>query len=172
MFKKTNFVIINPFQTTSNILLLPLKYFIVDSNSRHFSKSIFISNEVWFRFFYMFLLNLPNLLNHLVDGLIFINKQTHLVIQYNLNSMLNDSRVSIITNIKSNSPHILSISKIFYSVVWLERELQEFSGVSFLYLTDTRRLLLDYLESKCFRQTHVGNDKNFNNNIYDITLNY
>jgi NADH:ubiquinone oxidoreductase subunit C len=162
----------NSFSTISNTFLLPLKYFIVDSSSRHFSKYIFISNEFWFRFFYTFLLNLPNFLNHLVDGLIFVTKPTQLTIQYNLNSMVNDSRISILTNIDKNSPNILSISSIIYSAVWLERELQEFSGVSFLYLSDTRRLLLDYLELKGSWQTHLGNDKIFNNNIYDINLNY
>ena len=162
----------NFFPVISNILLLPLKYFIVDSNSRHFSKYIFVSNEFWFRFFYLYLLNLPNSLNHLVDGLIFVTKPTQITIQYNLNSMVSDSRISLVTNINDNSPHILSISTIIYSAVWLERELQEFSWVSFLHLTDTRRLLLDYLEPKGCWQTHLGNDKTFSNNIYDITLNY
>jgi NADH:ubiquinone oxidoreductase subunit C len=172
VFKKINLIKVNSFQTTPNILLLPLKHFIVDSNSRHFSKSILIDSKLWFRFFYMCLLNLPNCLNHLVDGLIFLTKPTQLVIQYNLNSMLSDSRVSVVTSIDSNTPSILSISTILYSATWLERELQEFSGITFLYLIDTRRLLLDYLEPKSFWQTHLGNDKNFNNNLYDINVTY
>lgn len=162
----------NPTLIASNILLLPIKYFIIDSNSRHFSKYTFVSNEFWFRFFYMFLLNLPNSLTHLVDGLVFLTKPTQSVIQYNLNSMVNDSRVSVVTSVDNTSKYILSISTIIYSAVWLERELQEFSGVSFLYLTDTRRLLLDYLEPKGSWQTHLGNDKAFSNSLYDITLNY
>jgi Ni,Fe-hydrogenase III component G len=82
--------------------------------------------------------------------------------------MVDDTRLSIFTCLSSLSPQVNSVSTVFSSTVWLERELQEFSGISFLGLSDTRRLLLDYLEHKGFCQTHLGNDKNFNNNFYDV----
>ena len=116
----------------------------------------------------MTLLDLPNSITYVVDGLTFVSQPTKLVIQFNLNKMVDDSRLSILTCVVNLSPQINSISTVFPSTVWLERELQEFSGISFLGLSDTRRLLLDYLEHKGFCQTHLGNDKNFNNNFYDI----
>jgi NADH:ubiquinone oxidoreductase subunit C len=116
----------------------------------------------------MTLLDLPNTITYVVDGLIFVSHLTKLVTQFNLNRMVDDSRLSIFTCLSSLLPQVNSVSTVFPSTVWLERELQEFSGISFLGLSDTRRLLLDYLEHKGFCQTHLGNDKNFNNNFYDV----
>jgi NADH:ubiquinone oxidoreductase subunit C len=67
------------------------------------------------------------------------------------------------------TPHTLnSISMIFKSAAWLERELSEFSGVVFCGLLDTRRLLLDYTEPKRLTLSHVSNDKNFDSMFYEV----
>ena len=66
----------------------------------------------------------------------------------------------------------MSVSPVYASCVWLERELSDFTNINFIGLTDTRRLLLDYFEEKTLWETHISNDKNYNNTIYDILLAY
>jgi Ni,Fe-hydrogenase III component G len=62
--------------------------------------------------------------------------------------MLLEDRELLITSSQVSSLYNDSVSKIIPSSVWLERELSDFSGLSFFGLIDTRRLLLDYLETK------------------------
>lgn len=83
-----------------------------------------------------------------------------------------DSRFSCVTFIDSASFCVPSSSYSFKSTIWLERELSDFTGLNFENLLDTRRLLLDYFEDKQMQQTHISNDKNYNNVIYDVSLAY
>lgn len=86
--------------------------------------------------------------------------------------MLADERVTVHTSVRPSSYFIPTVSTIYKSCVWLERELSDFTNINFLGLTDTRRLLLDYFESKQAWSTHISNDKNFDNTLYDVCLSY
>lgn len=78
-------------------------------------------------------LNLSNLKNE--------NKRFSLV--YILNSINTTSRLLISTSFSMNTI-IMSISNIFKSALWLEREIYDLFGVYFLKHNDLRRLLTDY----------------------------
>lgn len=84
--------------------------------------------------------------------------------------MLIDERLNVVTRVPVKLLKISSLSSVFRSTEWLERELTDFTGFNFCGLTDTRRLLLDYFEERQTYQTHVSNDKNYNNVFYDISL--
>lgn len=142
------------------------------TNSNYFLNHLYVNKNLWARFFLLHKLDLPYRLSHVVDGAQFSSHNGTWVLQYNLNTMLTDDRVAVHTSIQPSSLSAPSISPIYRSCVWLERELSDFTNINFLGLTDTRRLLLDYFESKQVWQTHVSNDKNFNNALYDIFLAY
>ena len=44
----------------------------------------------------------------------------------------------------SEDKKLLSLSRVFSSYTWVERETKEFYGITFLGLRDSRRLLSDY----------------------------
>ena len=44
----------------------------------------------------------------------------------------------------SEDKKLLSLSRVFSSYTWVEREIKEFYGITFLGLRDSRRLLTDY----------------------------
>jgi NADH-quinone oxidoreductase subunit C len=46
--------------------------------------------------------------------------------------------------LKELNNNLLSITSIFYTAAWLEREVFDFFGLYFLYNKDLRRILLDY----------------------------
>jgi NADH:ubiquinone oxidoreductase 27 kD subunit len=46
---------------------------------------------------------------------------------------------------------VSSLTQVYASSVWLERELSEFFGIYFSGLLDSRRLLLDYTKPKGYR---------------------
>jgi len=62
--------------------------------------------------------------------------------------MLSDNRCSVYTNVSRDDFSLLTITSVFKSSVWLERELADFTGLNFIGLLDTRRLLLDYFEQR------------------------
>ena len=92
--------------------------------------------------------------------------------QFNLTTMLEDERLSLYTTVSQTDFALTTTTTIYPSSVWLERELGDFTGLNFLGLVDTRRLLLDYFEPKMSWQTHISNDKNYNESLYDISLSY
>jgi hypothetical protein len=57
-----------------------------------------------------------------------------------------------------------SISKVFYSFTWVERELKEFNNISFYNLKDTRKLLLNY------NSNHDLTYNNYNAVINDLNI--
>lgn len=141
-------------------------------NAKYYTKHFYLSRTLWAKFFLLQRLDLPQRLGHIVDGAQFSSTGSVWVVQYNLNTMLTDDRTTVHTNLQSRSFSISSVSPIFKSCIWLERELSDFTNISFIGLVDTRRLLLDYFENKQVWQTHVSNDKNFNNSLYDICLSF
>lgn len=145
---------------------------LVNRNSKYFTKHYYLNRTLWAKFFLLQRLDLPQRLAHVVDGAQFSSSSNTWVLQYNLNVMLTDDRTTVNTSVNSNKFYLSSVSSVFKSCVWLERELSDFTNINFIGLSDTRRLLLDYFENKQVWQTHVANDKNFNNSLYDVCLSF
>lgn len=114
---------------------------------------------------------IPANLSYLVDGTQF-NNSNNFVLQFNYNQMLTDSRINIYCHIYKNNLSITSLSSIYNSSIWLERELSDFTNIFFKNATDTRRLLLDYFQEKQEMYTHISNEKSYSNSYYEVILNY
>ena len=145
---------------------------LVSTDAKYFTKNLYLSKSVWVKFFLLNKVAIPNNLSIVVDGAQYSVNNLNWVIQFNLASMLLDNRLSVHTVVSLKDFSLNSLSSVYHSCIWLERELSDFTNISFVGLTDTRRLLLDYFEKKASWQTHISNDKNFNNVIYDISLSY
>jgi hypothetical protein len=59
-------------------------------------------------------------------------------------------------------PQLVSISSLFAGCSWVEREIKEFSLITFLGLRDTRRLLTDY--------TFLKEEEDYRTLSYDLTI--
>lgn len=145
---------------------------VVSSDKKYFNSTIFVSKDYWAKFFCMTRLSVPSKLPIVVDGAQYSLTSGSWVLQYNLTHMLSDNRYSVYTNVLRDDFSLLTITSVFKSSVWLERELSDFTNLNFIGLLDTRRLLLDYFEQKTSWQTHINNDKNFNESLYDVMLSY
>lgn len=147
-------------------------YVLVSSDRKYFNSTVFVDKNFWAKFFTLGKLTVPTKLPVIVDGIQYNPGSSNWVIQYNLTHLLSDNRCSVYTILSRDDFSLLSTSATYRSSVWLERELSDFTGINFIGLLDTRRLLLDYFEQKMSWQTHINNDKNFNEVLYDITLSY
>lgn len=117
-------------------------------DSNYCTKSVFLFRSLWAKFFLMSKLDLPSKLYFIVDGVQFKANSSSWGLQFNATRAISDSRVSVSTYVPVTDYSLPSTSTIYFSTVWLERELSDFSGINFLGLVDTRRLLLDYFEPK------------------------
>lgn len=156
----------------TQFLLSQTSYCLFNSQTKYFCKIFYVDKNFWFKNFSLSRLHANAPLTYVVDG-----SQSRLnadlwALSFNSNNMLSDERALFLTRVSTKSFFISSLSRLFPSTIWLERELSDFSGLSFLGLTDTRRLLLDYFEEKKVWSTHISNDKNYSNVLYDITLSY
>lgn len=61
---------------------------------------------------------------------------------------LTNEKIIIYLNFKNPNNSVKSLSTMFFSTNWVERELQEFNHIKFLGLKDSRRLLTDYTYNK------------------------
>lgn len=156
----------------TQFLLNQTSYCLYNTQTKYYCKTFYVDKNLWFKNFASTKLQICTALTYLVDGAQSRSNANIWTLAYNTNNMLTDERNLFLTQISTNFFYISSISKLFASSVWLERELSDFSGLNFLGLTDTRRLLLDYFEEKKNWSTHISNDKNYNNILYDITLSY
>lgn len=157
--------------TSAPFFLIQEPYFFLENSySKYFLQTLCVGRTSWARLFCLLRLAIPYNVPYIVDGAQYQPKSNLLSVQYNANHMLTDTRLNIFTNINTASYHLVSISTLISSVVWLERELSDFTNLNFIGLSDTRRLLLDYFEEKQVWQTHISNDKNYNNSYYDISL--
>ena len=160
------------FSLSSTMFLLNSTHYCVDVFSKYYFKAIYIDRFFWIKPFLYSLLDLSNNSFYVIDGAQFRYRDSHFVIQFNCNTMASSNHLNFFSMLPLVSLVITSISSLFKSSGWLERELSEFTGIVFLGLFDTRRLLLDYFESKYPWQGHIGNDRSYNSNLYDITLNF
>ena len=75
-------------------------------------------------------------------------KTNHSLLVYNFHSLINQDRFFIfILNSSSNLKSLNSVSDLFFSANWLEREVSELHGVNFSYKKDVRNLMLQYGDS-------------------------
>lgn len=156
----------------TQFLITQSSYCLINGQTKYFCKTFFIDKNFWFKNFALTKLHSSAPLTYLVDGCQSRATSDFWSLSYNTNNMLSDERNLFLSNVAISSFYTPSISNLFPSAIWLERELSDFTGLNFLGLVDTRRLLLDYFEEKKVWSTHISNDKNFNNILYDITLAY
>jgi NADH:ubiquinone oxidoreductase subunit C len=117
-------------------------------------------------------LQIPNCGYYVVDGVHFLATTNQWVVQYNFSSMLTDNRIVLYTQVNDFQFSLPSIAHVYKSTIWLERELSDFSNLTFNGLFDTRRLLLDYFQPKQTWNTHISNERAFNNTVYEVSLNF
>ncbi len=142
------------------------------NQAHHISQSYFTEKPFWVKLALYSFLNLPNKLPYLVDGIQYTHTGDNFILQYNYNFMSTDVRLHLYTTISSSSFFCESLSTVYPSSVWLERELSDFSGLIFQGLTDSRRLLLDYFQHKQTYKTHTDNDRTYNNTSYEVLFNF
>ena len=145
---------------------------LVSNDSKYFNNILYLDKNYWAKFFTLTKLTFPTHLTAIVDGIQYSSTQSEHTVQFNTTQFLNDTRLSVYTNVPRVDYCLPTTSCVYKSSVWLERELSDFTGINFTGLVDTRRLLLDYFEPKMGWQTHISNDKNFNETLYDIMLSY
>jgi len=77
------------------------------------------------------------------------SKSLYSSVVYNFHSLYNEDRVFIfvINTLNSRKQGLDSITDLFYSSNWLEREVSELSGINFLGKKDLRNLMLQYGDS-------------------------
>lgn len=113
--------------------------------------------------FYFFLINKNNLNNYyfyLLDSTVLTNYEKK-EYQVAYQSIFYDLKIFI--NVKFNKS-LPSITKIYKSASWVERENKEFNNIFFQNLNDTRKLLSNYNYNKNLQYN------NFNNIINDINI--
>lgn len=84
-----------------------------------------------------------------------MKKKEYLV---NIQSVFYDLRITLVSNFKNT---IHSLSKIYKSSSWVEREIKEFDLILFQNLNDTRRLLTNYNNNRDLQFNnfnHILND--------------
>jgi Ni,Fe-hydrogenase III component G len=155
MNKKTN--------TFNNIWWL--EFSMLNTNNINFK--YYYTNNIFFinltNFFYFFLINKYNTLNTLfycVDAT--INQDKNKKFYYiSYQSFFYDLKILCEIQFKN---YLQSLSGIYHSHTWVERELKETNKVFFLNLIDTRKLLSNY------NYNSTINYNNYNNIINDIKI--
>ena len=155
------------FRLIIKCLLLQSNYFFIENKSNSIkNNSLLISNK--FMYYLSLHLRLSSLTytTQLVDIFCYElpntiksnnNKSSSSVVVYNFNSFLNQDRIfvfcsnfkksSVSRSLINESVSLNSISEIFSSANWLERENSELHGVNFSGKKDLRNLLLQYGDS-------------------------
>ena len=87
-----------------------------------------------------------------VDGLITLNKnKKNFYITFSC--VQTNERYSLLLMTHDMTNLFSSLTSLFRSFIWVERELAEFNSVQFKNLTDSRRLLTDYLNHNLLNTT-------------------
>ena len=102
------------------------------------------------------------------------------VVVYNFHILQSQTRIFVFVkgssslsskaNVTTGTKFIQSLSEIFFAANWLEREVSELSGVSFLGKKDIRNLMLQYGDSSTpFKKSYpsIGTTEMFYNPIKD-----
>lgn len=165
--------------TLSRILNLPIVFSILYSNntiSLNFLKTSYLLNINFFniqtnKFTHMTtILHLRYSFNPLFFGslemFLYKNFDSYIFLA-NFESFLSTFRINIYTLL--NSKLLLpSLSKLFSNTIWLEREILDFSNITFFNLVDTRRLLIDYTQKRQYPSNTIIYDYTYNHFINDL----
>ncbi len=136
-------------------------------NTNNINFKYYYTNNIFFinltNFFYFFLINKYNIncmLFYCLDAVIDTNKNNkNYYISYQ--SFFYDLKIMCEIKFKN---YLQSLSSVYNSQTWVERELKEMNNIFFLNLVDTRKLLLNY------NYNYTINYNNFNNIINDIKI--
>ncbi len=142
------------------------------SSNKYVNQILYVDQTYWAKINLLSRVTLPNNLLYLVDGAQFTSKGNITTFYYNYSSFSLDIRYSVYTSINSQNFQLLSISSIFSSSLWLERELSDFTNIFFCGLYDTRRLLIDYFQEKKYYVSHSKEFRSFSNFYYEVVINY
>jgi NADH:ubiquinone oxidoreductase subunit C len=140
-------------------------------NAKYFLQINYTESTSWFKSFLSQKCDLTSKLFYIVDGSQFLFNNIFTV-QFNCNSMATDFRVHLYTSVCRSSLRLDTVSVIYESTTWLEREISDFTNIFFENSMDTRRLLLDYFQPKEEINTHINNEKSYSNLYYEVILNY
>lgn len=113
---------------------------------------------------------ISNHLYYILDGFQFLSKPNHMFYTQVVNSLLQDTLCTFNVEVCSSSLSIQSVSRFFESAGWLEREISEFSGILFVGNSDSRRLLLDYIDDKGVKSTHNSTWEDFSGAYSELLL--
>lgn len=105
--------------------------------------TIFFSTQFVDNFGY----EIPSLNKNLnLNSFLNFHKNTSTVLLYNFHNMISQDRFFFYFTNTNNSTqtYVYSLSEIFFSANWLERELSELHGIGFLGKKDLRNLMLQY----------------------------
>ena len=116
-------------------------------------------------------LQIPTNLYYLIDAAQYHNSH-ETSLYFSFSTLLTDNHELLVISANTNSLQVPSLAKIFNSAVWLERELSDFTGLSFEGLTDTRGLLLDYLGVKTQPTPHTPTTNTYSAINYEVVYNY
>lgn len=127
-----------------------LKFCTINNLNKHTTEVLISHNK--FSTLHLFLKTSLNNLWFNVD--LAVTKANNFFSIHSANScFLSSERLHIVTYPDKSLIQLSSISSIFQSATWVERELQEFNGLTFKSLRDSRRLLTDYTY-----HTHLYNE--------------
>lgn len=112
----------------------------------NYNLQIEIDNKYLYPFIFFCKKHTLCLFNILIDLICFefLGTKYRYVLIYNFLSINYTLRLLIKIKLQELNNSLLSITSIFYTAGWLEREVYDFFGLYFYYNKDLRRILLDY----------------------------
>lgn len=132
--KKKSFVNVLDFNIIYNWDIKKLRFF--KTNTKYSVHNFLIKAESYLNIFFF-----KNTLNNIFffKDFTYLPKTKQLIYCYSC--ILTGSKITVLKGLKKN---IVSLSNIFFSQNWFEREVSEFNNIFVINLKDNRKLLSDY----------------------------
>lgn len=134
-----------------------------------FTTNIEAKNTLTFTFnytlFYYFIILLKLQFNNIIFpvDMVYFSKINKNNIILSLSSYLTGNYYKLVFNLNEQINNFISLSNIYSSFIWVERELSEANNINFLNLKDSRRLLSDYNLFKT-------DTNSYNTNSYSVLM--